>query len=121
MDLTIFKTKNNKKFPESPYDDNSFIFENVKVQDLYQAYQILVSNNVLCLPLDIDTPLRTQRTVSNLSKVSRKTYNYIILDIDCNSSYKKDVILDYFKEYKCVLGKSRSYNGSDNFNLKCIL
>lgn len=121
MDLTIFKTKNNKKFPESPYDDNTFIFENVKVQDLYQAYQILVSNNVLCLPLDIDTPLRTQRTVSNLSKVSRKTYNYIILDIDCNSSYKKDAILDYFKDYKCILGKSRSYNGSDNFNLKCIL
>lgn len=121
MDLTIFKTKNNKKFPESPYDDNSFIFENVKVQDLYQAYQILVSNNVLCLPLDIDTPLRTQRTVLNLSKVSRKTYNYIILDIDCNTVYKKDVILDYFKDYKCILGKSRSYNGSDNFNLKCIL
>lgn len=121
MDLTIFKTKNNKKFPESPYDDNSFIFENVKVQDLYQAYQILVSNNVLCLPLDIDTPLRTQRTVLNLSKVSRKTYNYIILDIDCNTAYKKDVILDYFKDYKCILGKSRSYNGSDNFNLKCIL
>lgn len=121
MDLTIFKTKNNKKFPESPYDDNTFIFENVKVQDLYQAYQILVSNNVLCLPLNIDTPLKVQRTVSNLSKVSRKTYNYIILDIDCNSSYKKDAILDYFKDYKCVLGKSRSYNGSDNFNLKCIL
>lgn len=121
MDLTIFKTKNNKKFPESPYDDNTFIFENVKVQDLYQAYQILVSNNVLCLPLNIDTPLRVQRTVSNLSKVSRKTYNYIILDIDCNSSYKKDAILDYFKDYKCILGKSRSYNGSDNFNLKCIL
>ena len=121
MDLTIFKTKNNKKFPESPYDDNTFIFENVKVQDLYQAYQILVSNNVLCLPLNIDTPLRVQRTVSNLSKASRKTYNYIILDIDCNSSYKKDAILDYFKDYKCVLGKSRSYNGSDNFNLKCIL
>lgn len=121
MDLTIFKTKNNKKFPESPYDDNTFIFENVKVQDLYQAYQILVSNNVLCLPLNIDTPLRAQRTVSNLSKVSRKTYNYIILDIDCNTTYKKDAILDYFKDYKCILGKSRSYNGSDNFNLKCIL
>lgn len=121
MDLTIFKTKNNKKFPESPYDDNTFIFENLKVQDLYQAYQILVSNNVLCLPLNIDTPLRVQRTVSNLSKVSRKTYNYIILDIDCNTTYKKDAILDYFKDYKCILGKSRSYNGSDNFNLKCIL
>lgn len=121
MELTIFKTKSNKKFPESPFNDNTFIFENVKVETLFQAFNILVSNNVLCLPLNIDQPIRASRKLSDLGKLAKNSYDYIILDIDCNALYKKDAIIDYLKEYNCIIGKSRSYNGVDNFNLKCIL
>lgn len=118
--ITIFNTKDTKsKIPKSPFDDLTFIFQTFKQNNLEELYNAMVSNFILNLPLDISRPIRTFRRKKNLEEFYFETINYFILDLDeVKTDYAKNNIIDYFKNYKCILGESRSYNGFDNFNLK---
>jgi hypothetical protein len=122
--ITIFKAKNQSgKSPYSLYDDNTFVFETYPVDDIFKMYSVMVSNFILNIPLEkLEKPIRTFRRKDQLKNYYAETVNYIILDIDqVNNVKDMEKILDYFKDYKTIIGASRGYNGIDNFNLKGIL
>lgn len=122
MTFTIFQTKDSlKKFPESPYDDNSFVFKNTEVESNFAAFRILSNSFTLCLPLNISEKIRIPRRNDFLSQVQKQTFDYIIFDFDCCSLENQNNVINYFKDYNCIIGESRSYNGVDNFNLKGII
>lgn len=121
MILTTFETKNSKgKAPLSPYDDLTFDFKTVETDKLSSAYRLMVTGFVLNLPLN--TNVRTFRRKTYLKNYYNDTFDYVILDInEVKDENSKSNILKYFKNYKCIIGESRSYNGVDNYNLKGIL
>lgn len=122
--ITIFHSINtSSKTPISPYNDKTFIFETYEAETNLQMYSIMVSHFILNIPLGkLSKPTRTYRRKLNLEQYYDKNINYIVLDIDdVNSEFNKQKILEYFKEYKVILGESRGYNGIDNFNLKGFL
>ena len=121
MILTYFKSKETKgKMPLSPYNDNTFDFITIEVNDILTMYRYMVKNFVLNIP--ISKSIKTYRRKSCLSSYCLDTYNYVVLDFNDVTTKEKQVhILKYFKKYKCVLGESRSNNGIDNFNMKGIL
>lgn len=122
--ITTFQSKNTKhKNPISPYDDNTFLFETHPTTTNLQAYSIMVSHFILNLPLGrLTKPVRTFRRKINLEPMYETHITHLIIDIDdVKSEFAKQKILDYFKDYKVILGESRSYNGFDNFNMKGIL
>lgn len=122
MVFTIFHTKSLiKKFPESPYDDSTFVFENIEVESNFQAYQLLVNNFVLNIPNNTNKLIRCQRQKKFLKEVSSNNFNYILFDFDCDSEFKQNQVLKYFANINCIIGKSRSHNNIDNFNLKGII
>lgn len=119
MILTIFKTNDiNKKYPESPFNDKTFIFNNISVSSNFQAFQILVNNFTLNLSTNIKEPLRIQRLKKNLNLITNEEQDYILFDFECDSEFNKNQVIEYFKNIKCIIGESRSYNGVNNFNLK---
>ena len=107
----------------SPFGDKTFVFENFKAQTNFEFFSTMVSHFILNIPIaKLKKPIRTYRRKNDLNPYYNKTITYLILDIDdVNSEFDKQKILDYFKDYKVILGESRSYNGFDNFNLKGIL
>jgi len=122
--ITIFHAKKTtNKTPHSPYFDNTFVFETYDATSNQQMYAVLVSHFILNIPLDkLDKPTRTFRRKANLNQFYSDCINYFILDIDeVKSEFDKQKILDYFKDYKVILGESKSYNGINNFNMKGIL
>ncbi len=118
--LTAFSSnKTSGKVPYSPYDDGTFVFETFVFNKNIEFFGAMVSHFILNLPLNIQKPIRAQRRSDTLSIYFQEKLSFIILDIDkVKSEFHKNKILDYFKDYKCILGESRSYNGIDNFNLK---
>lgn len=121
--ITTFESKSKTyKTPISPYDDKTFTFNTLIATNNLHMYSIMCSNFILNLPLAINKPLRSLRQKSALEQYYKETVTYIILDIDdVKSEFDKQVILEYFKNYKCILGESRSYDGFNNFNIKGIL
>lgn len=122
--ITIFNAKKTTtKYPGSPYDDNTFVFETHNIQTNSQFYSVLVSHFVLNIPLEkLQKPIRTFRRKVNIESYYGECIKYLILDIDdVKSEFDKQKILEYFKDYKCILGESKSYNGIDNYNMKGIL
>ena len=122
--ITIFHAKKTtNKTPMSPYDDNTFVFETYEATSNLQMYSVMVSHFMLNIPLEkIDKPVRTFRRKANLEQYYGDCINYFILDIDdVKSEFDKQQILEYFKDYKVILGESKSYNGINNFNMKGIL
>lgn len=122
--VTVFHAKKCKsKLPISPYDDNTFVFQTYNVTSNKQMYDVLVSHFILNIPLHtLKHPIRTFRRKVNLEPYYDECINYIILDIDeVKSEENKNKILEYFKDYKFILGESKSYNGINNFNMKGIL
>ena len=121
MKVTVFNSKpTNGKSPISPYGDNTFDFRTVEVEKLSDMFRMLSNNFILNLPLTQD--LRAYRRKTSLAKYYPETFEYFILDIDkVKTAEHRGAILKYFKNYKCILGDSRSANGIDNFNLKGIL
>jgi hypothetical protein len=118
--LTAFSSnKTSGKVPYSPYDDGTFVFETFNFNKNIEFFGVMVSHFILNLPLNIQKPIRTQRRSDTLGVYFQEKLSFIILDIDkVKSEFNKNKIIDYFKDYKCILGESRSYNGIDNFNLK---
>lgn len=121
MLLTFFKSRETKgKMPLSPFDDLTFEFKTSEFETLESMYRIMVTNFVLNVPLKGD--VRTFRRKSSLKDHCLESFNYVILDInDIKTKQDQTCILRYFKQYRCILGESRSNNGVDNFNIKGIL
>lgn len=122
--ITVFHAaKTSLKHPYSPYDDNTFVFENFTATSNMQMYSVMVSQFILNVPLaKLNKPTRTFRRKANLEAYYGNTVSYFILDIDkVKSEFDKQQILEYFKDYKVILGESKSHNGINNFNMKGIL
>lgn len=120
--FTIFEVKNkNKKFPESIYDDNTFIFRNVEVQNLFEASTILANHFTLNLPINISNPIKIRRRFSEIKPFMSKEYNYLILDFDISNHNSYNETINKLRKYKCSILKSRSNNNFDNFNIKVII
>jgi hypothetical protein len=122
--LTVFHAKKeSRKIPFSPFDDNTFVFETYTTTSHLQMYNVMVSNFILAIPLhNLDKPIRTFRRKANLEQYQHTSNNYIILDLDnVRSESSKQNILDYFKDFKVILGASRSHNGINNFRMKGVL
>lgn len=120
MLVTRFATKDTKsKIPLSPYDDLTFDFETLDL-DLEQIVRVMVDNFILTIPLKEST--RCKRRKTDLSDKTAEHLDYLVLDLDrITSQASLDECLRYFKQYKCILLQSRSFNGIDNFNVKGIL
>ncbi len=125
--ITIFHTNNksssSNKVPFSPYNDKTFVFETVELKSSIEMFRLMVSHFILNIPLHKqEAPIRTFRRKVNLLPMYGESVSYIILDIDdVHTESAKNVILEYFKDYRVILGKSKSFNGIDNFRLKGIL
>ena len=122
--ISIFHAKQTQsKTPLSPYDDNTFVFETYEATSNLQMYSVLVSHFILNIPLSkLEKPIRTFRRKANLESLYDDCLYYFILDIDnVKSEFDKQQILEYFKDFKVILGESKSYNGINNFNMKGIL
>lgn len=122
--ITIFHAKKTtSKTPMSPYDDNTFVFETHEATSNLQMYSVMVSHFILNIPLEkLEKPTRTFRRKANLEPFYKDCSDYFILDIDdVKTEEDKNKILEYFKDYKVILGESKSYNGINCFNMKGIL
>lgn len=123
MKITIFNSlQTNGKTPVSPYNDKTFIFKTLDVENPSDAFRILSNNFTLNITLDLHEPLRLRRRVQDLQNYYPKTVDWVLIDVDhVDSKYNQTKILQYFKNYKCIIGESRSCNDVDNFNLKGFL
>lgn len=121
--LTAFSPKKTTgKVPYSPFDDETFFFETYQFKTNLDFFGAQVSHFLLNIPLEIQKPLRSVRSAKDLQDYFPEKLEYFILDIDkVHSEFNRNKIIDYFKEYRCILGESRSYNGVDNFNMKGII
>lgn len=123
MIITTFDSKQTTgKTPISPYSDFSFDFRNIETDNLFDMFSVMAKNFILNLPLNIDSGIRARRRKTELLKFYPEKFDYIVLDIDhINTKTDQLEILKYFKNFKCILGESRSTNNIDNFNLKGFL
>ena len=121
--ITVFTSINKtQKNPISPFNDKTFIFETFLVKSNLEMYSTMCTNFILNLPLLIDKPLRTLRQKTSLEQYYQSKISYVILDIDdVKSEFDKQMVLEFFKDYKVILGESRSYDGFNNFNMKGVL
>ena len=125
--LTLMNGVENPNKPKhiiSKYDDDTFIFANQTAPDLRSMFMIMTNQFVLSQPLNIPEPMRMHRRTSSLEPYAFKKIKNIVLDLD-RIETKEDYFetIEYFKnkDYSCILGKSRSWNGVDNFNMKGII
>ena len=119
--ITIFNSKNTGKFPSSPYNDDTFIFNTLDVNE-EQLIHIIANNYILNIPVNLKEPIRSHRRKENLKEFLFEKVPYIILDFDhVNTIETHRKIIDYFKQFKCILLESRGCNFIDNFNIKGFL
>ena len=120
MKITTFKSESKSKVPTSPYSDGTFDFITYDT-DLENVYRLMCTSFILNLPLTVDS-FHGKRKKKVLEPVLSKTFEYVVLDIDKIKTLEdRNKVLNYFREYTCILGESRSYDGIENFNLKGIL
>ena len=120
MQFIVFNAiKTNLKIPKSPYNDNTFNFTPLEVKNLEGTFKILANNHTLTHNLNIPKTIRITRKNKDL-KPLLAIQNYLILDIDCKTKNNVDKILDYFKNYSCILGESRTYR-EGHYGIKGIL
>ena len=118
-------TKENK-VPWSPYSDKTFVFTPIEMDekdDILKLYTVLVSNWCLNIPLGkLTEPIRAFRRKNTLEHYYEESINYFILDLDeVPTQLAQDALLEYFNDFKCIIGESKSHNGIDNFNLKGLV
>ena len=98
--ITTIITKNTgTKIPQSPYSDNTFVFETHTSSSNYEMFSVMASHFILNTPLvKLNKPTRTFRRKLNLQQYYDKNITYIILDINkVKSEFNKQQILDYFR------------------------
>jgi len=127
IELTLMNGIENPKKAKhliSKYNDDTFIFANVKTERLLDMFMIMTNEFVLNQPLNLKEPKRLYRRKQDLEPYKYKKIKNIVLDLD-EIKTKDDYLdtIDYFKKkgYSCILGKSRSWNGVDVFNMKGIM
>ena len=117
--ITIFHADTAiNKTPLSPYGDKTFVFETHTAKSNQQMFSVMVSKFILNIPLELLTePVRTFRRKANLDALYGECIYYFILDIDdVKTEEDKQFVLEYFKDYKVILGESKSYNGNRRSN-----
>lgn len=121
--ITVFNSQSTTgKKPISPYGDNTFEFKTISVTEPMDLFRIMSKEFILNITLDLKEPIKLRRRVQDLNTYYPETVNYVIIDIDhINSKANQLEVLKYFKNYKCILGESRSCNNIDNFNIKGFL
>jgi len=125
--ITVFAaetySKNKEKVPMSPFQDKTFVFETHYGSTNIDLFSVFVSHWVLNIPLEnLAKPIRTYRRKDNLEQFYNKNISYFVLDIDDVKTQKdQDDILNFFKDFKVIIGESKSANGIDNFNMKGLL
>lgn len=123
--ITIFQAKDNgSKVPYSPFEDNTFDFRTFQSDDIHKLFNTMVSNWVLNIPLAKldDSGYIKRRRKADLQHLYNDNISYIVLDIDdIKSQEDQDKVLEFFKDYKCILGESKTANGITKFNLKGIM
>ena len=122
--LTMFNGKGKNKSPFSPYKDKSFIFVTEKYDTLKDAFKHMVEQYSLSVPLNIEMPIRRRRLKTHLKDLQYSRIYNLALDID-KITNKEDYlkVIEYFrdKNYSVIMGKSRGWNGKNNFNIKGII
>lgn len=125
MFATIFNAiVSNSKHPYSPYGDKTYDFKVVEFETKYDFLRLLSKFFVLNISLDGKKvqSVRSVRRKTELKQYFSETAEYIIIDVDdVHTLEMRNKILNYFKQFDCMICESRSYNGIDNFNLKGIL
>jgi hypothetical protein len=122
--LTKFNAKKStEKVPKSPYGNKAYKFTTVKCLTLEECVSVLSENWILSNALTVESII-AEKNKSELAQYRDKSNNIMVLDLDeitCSDDYYK--IRDFFKDsdYTCVLAKSKSFNGLDNFNIKGFL
>ncbi len=109
MKVTIFNAvKSTGKYPKSPYNDDSFLFETSDVT-LSGIFDKLSSHFTLNIPLTKNN-IHSKRSVTPLKEHLQALVDYIIIDIDdVQSSSDREIALKYFREEKLrvILGEGR--------------
>lgn len=122
--ITIFNGEGSGKRPYSPYKDKTFLFITKSLPSLKEAFQFMSKQYSLSKPLVLLEPVRKKRQKVDLAEYAPKKIKNIAVDLD-EITNKEDYIecIEYFKEknYSIILGKSRSWDGKKNFNLKGIM
>lgn len=124
MKVTIFHSKTTTaKTAISPFGDKTFVFETLDFLSNREVFDVMVRNFILNVPLGKQSePIRTFRRKTSLLEYYDDTVDYFVLDIDqVRSNAHKTQIIEYFKDYRVILGASKSYDGIENFNLKGVL
>lgn len=123
--ITAFEADYINKVPISPFGDKTFIFRTRKIKTHFEFLNIIGKYFILNQPFKDsgeEFDFRDYRRVSTLKDKFQDVFEYIILDIDdVISKENMQSVLNYFKEYKVILGESYSHNGIDNFRLKGVL
>lgn len=111
------------KFPQSPTNDNRFTFKNIQVNSNEDFFKYMVKNYILNIPLvGLTKPIESFRRKNDFKEYFPEYCNYFILDIDkVKSKSDQNKIIKFFKEYKVIIGESRSHDGISNFNMKGVL
>jgi hypothetical protein len=118
MKLTTFQSKKTShKIPQSPFDNDQFIFETKEVNSIEDIYYALTSNFVLNIPLT--RGIKTYRRKKSLKDYFVQKLEYLIIDIDhVQSVSDKELCINFFRKnnYSCIIGESRN-----PLNLKGVL
>jgi len=110
MKVTVFNAKKTTgKYPASPYNDDTFLFETKNITNITEVYESLVSNFTLNIPLSRN--IKALRRVANLKQYITTELEYIVIDIDdIDIISDRALAIDYFREQnlEVVLGESRT-------------
>ncbi len=121
MLITNFSSSfTSSKVPSSPFGDNTFIFETVKVSPA-EFLEQLRNEFTLNRNYNFKKPTRLRKTIRELKENLNKTLEFLILDLDnIKSKYAENQIIQFFKDNDYFVGliPSRGYNGINNYNLK---
>jgi len=120
--ITVFNSViTNKKIPKSPFESGEFVFNTVET-NINDVFEIISNNFYLNNNFDLNgTYLRRS---NQLQHHLTKNIGHIILDIDeVYSQNDANKIFETLKseDFHFALGKSKSFNGTDNFNLKGVI
>lgn len=123
--VTVFDANAKGKIPLSPFGDRTFVFRTREITSHFDFLSTIGKYFVLNQPFKLvgeEHDFRDFRRISTLEDKFDETLHYIMLDIDnVHTKESMDKILNYFKDYKVILGESYSHNGIDNFRLKGVL
>ena len=120
MKITIFDAKSKRiKYPDSPFEDDTFLFQNVEVQTNQQFYNCITSYFCLKQPLNLNAPLRAKRDKVDLEKFFSDSYDYIIINTNFKDTENIKRFVEYFRQYRSIFGASRAVN--DTYDIKGVV